>query len=155
MKVAYISNMYSTCSRNNFILRLLGKVPVRAMKAYKGSWGITPLIHVGRSWTINITPWPLNPRETNIGILLRMRLGGPHRRSVTCRKEKNLFFPCRDTDPGPSWPWLVTFFSVDIGVLARAWSWSSPYYAEVEHGWCFCPYISLWIGLGQFHIYTF
>jgi len=55
MKFAYITNdIYSTCSRNHFIVRLLGKV--HAMNAYRGSLGITPLIHVGRNWTVNITP---------------------------------------------------------------------------------------------------
>ena len=37
MKFAYISNdMYSTVSRNHFIVRLLANVAVHAMKAYKG-----------------------------------------------------------------------------------------------------------------------
>jgi len=92
MEFAYITNMYGAFSRNHFIVGLLGKVSVHAMKAYKGIWGMTPVLHVGRSWTVNITPWPLYPPGNNIRTLLRRRLGGPHRRSVTFRREKKLFF---------------------------------------------------------------
>ena len=122
MKFAYINNdMYSTRRRNHFIVRLLGKVPIHAMKAYEGSGVITPFLNVGRSWTINITPWQLCPPVNNIGTPFRRRPRWAPQTVWTFRRRENPLLSL----PGYG-PWVVLtvdFFSLGIGVVAGAWSW--------------------------------
>jgi hypothetical protein len=49
-----------------FIITESKVVPVHAMKAYKGSGSVNPLIlNLGARWrlVVNFMPWPLYPRE--------------------------------------------------------------------------------------------
>jgi len=77
-------------------------VPAYAMKARRGSRNKTALILylvAGRRSLVNITPRPLHPQ-------LNRRLSFSQSRSGLLETKK-FPFSCRDTNLGPSSPWLV------------------------------------------------